>query len=62
LSSIFTEILALLESGEVRVSLHGYDELAEDTIYVRDIIDSAGEAIVVEKYPDFHKGPCVLVL
>jgi hypothetical protein len=62
LSKIFCEILALIEAGEVQISLHGYDELAQDDIYVRDTMDSVREAKVVEEYPAFPKGPCVLLL
>jgi hypothetical protein len=62
LSKIFSEILVLIEAGEVQISLHGYDELAQDDIYVRDIMDSVREAKVVEEYPAFPKGPCVLLL
>lgn len=62
MSKIFYEIKILVERGEVLISDHGYDELANDTIYVRDIIHGMNNAIVVEEYPDFHKGKAVLVL
>lgn len=46
----------------MRVSEHGYDELAEDDILVRDLIDGVNDATVIEDYPSFAKGPAVLVL
>ena len=56
------KVQALAVRGEVRVSLHGYEELAADQVRVRDIIDGVATAVVVEDYPDYAKGPCVLVL
>ena len=61
-SVTFERITDLVTQGQVRVSSHGYDELSEDSIYVKDIVSSLSSAIVVEDYPDFYKGPCVLVL
>ena len=55
-------IRSLVESGTVRVSEHGYDQLAEDDLTAREIIEGAVAGIRVEQYPDYPKGPCVLML
>jgi hypothetical protein len=62
MSNTLEQIRALVARGDVRVSLHGYDELAADGIGARDIIDGLDTAIVIEDYPTYPKGPCVLVL
>jgi len=59
---MWKEIVDLVKRGEVRVSDHGYDELAADEIFVRDLIECISRAKVVEEYPGYPKGPCVLVL
>ncbi len=51
-------IIALVARQEVMISEHGY----EDSILVKDVITGVRDVVVVEDYPEYHKGPCVLVL
>jgi len=61
-SDTLGRIVELVRAGDVRVSDHGYDELAADGILARDLVEAIAKARVVEDYPGFPKGPCVLVL
>lgn len=62
MSEFLAQIQALVAKGEVRVSDHGYDELAADHILVKDAVGGLRDAQVVEEYPEYPKGQCVLVL
>ena len=58
----FDQVLQLVLKGDIVVSEHGYDEMAEDGMVVRDVVAGLKEGKIVEDYPDYPKGPCVLVL
>jgi hypothetical protein len=62
MNETWERILELIHKGDIRVSEHGYDELADDDITVREIVAPIQNSIVIEDYPKYLKGPCVLVL
>ena len=62
MSDTFEAVKRLVAAGDIRISEHGYDEIADDEISVREIVNGLNEAVVVEDYPVFVKGPAVLVL
>ena len=62
MSMTFDKVCALVQHGEVRVSDHGYDEMSDEDILARDVLAGVFDGVVVEDYPIYAKGPCVLVL
>lgn len=62
MSTLLDQLRGLVARGEVRISEHGYDELAADSLFARDIVSGISGAVVVEEYPNYPKGPCVLVV
>jgi hypothetical protein len=61
-SEVLRRIRTLVAEGQFLVSDHGYDELAADRIFVKDLVTSLPNAIVVENYPRANRGASVLVL
>jgi hypothetical protein len=47
MNETFERVLRLIERKEVMISDHGYDELAEDNIFVRDIMAGVSDALVI---------------
>ena len=62
MSEFIERVRALICAGDVRISEHGYDELAEDRLTVREVLCGIQEAVVVEEYLNYPKGPCILLL
>jgi hypothetical protein len=62
MSQTFELIRELIARNEIQVSEHGYDELAADNILIQEILAGVQDGVIVEDYPGFFKGPCVLVL
>ena len=62
MSATFDKVRALAAIGDLEVSDHAYDRISNRGILASELFDSLAVAIVVEDYPDYHAGPCVLVL
>ncbi|SRR6266851_8856900 len=62
MSETLKAVKQLVAAGDVRISEHGYDELSEDDIPIRDLLTGIQAATIIEDYPEFPKGPAVLVL
>ncbi len=60
--NIWDKMIRLIENGDIKISEHGYDELAADGITVREIVAGSPSGIVLEEYPEYPKGPCVLTM
>jgi Domain of unknown function (DUF4258) len=58
----FRRIIDLVHGGDVQISAHGYDEMAEDGIFAGEVIDGVEAGVMIEDYPDYPRGPCTLVL
>jgi len=62
MASLLVRIGELVSTGRFRVSAHGFEELASDDISLAELVEGMPSAVPVEEYPDYHKGPCILVL
>ena len=62
MNNILNTIKQLVIENQVRISNHGYDELIEDNIFVHEVIEGISEAILIEEYHEYPKGPCILTL
>lgn len=62
MSQTFDRVQGLIAAGDVKVSEHGYDQLAADGISGAEVLAGAAMGRVIEDYPGYTKGACVLVL
>ena len=62
MSITFDKVRALVQRAEVRISDHGYDEMSDENILVKEVLAGVFDGIVVEDYPTYGNGPCVLAL
>jgi Domain of unknown function (DUF4258) len=55
-------IRALVSAGQYEITAHAYRELNNDKLIAEDVVAGLADAVVVEAYPGYHKGPSMLVL
>jgi Domain of unknown function (DUF4258) len=62
MSETLRRVQTLVASGRVRISDHGYDELANDDILAGEAVEGLSTAIALEEYPERERGLSVLTL
>lgn len=62
MNAFLEAICHLVATGDFKISEHGYDELADDNLSVREVLAGMTQAQVIEEYPDYPKGSCILLL
>lgn len=62
MSPTFDRVRALVRQDDWRASDHAIQRMAEQDIIGSELADRMEDGIVVEDYPSYHAGPCVLVL
>jgi len=62
LSNTLAQVQALVADGQLRLSLHGFREMAADGIMLDDLLGNLDSAVTIEDYFDANRGPTVLVL
>ena len=50
MNKTFERIKKLVKRHEIKISDHGYNEIAEDDIFIKDIIADVNNGIIVEDY------------
>jgi Domain of unknown function (DUF4258) len=62
MSETLQRIVRLVGDRKLRVSAHALQKLVNEGILIEPLINGIAEAVLVEDYPDYFKGPAVLVL
>ncbi len=62
MNKLYNKLCSLIDEGDVLISEHGYPELAEDNLTVKELISGIAKATIIEEYLEYPKGPCLLLL
>lgn len=58
---ILRQLRAQVQAGDIRLSLHGHEEMVAEEILYEDICEVLCQGKVLENYPDYQRGPCCLI-
>ena len=61
MSELLKFVQMLVPDGNYAITAHAHIELANDSIEQHAALEGVFRARVVEEYPQYHKGPCVLI-
>ncbi len=61
-SLLTPKIIELVKREDFRISEHALDALLEDNLGRKEVIATSETAETIEDYPEFGKGPAVLLL
>ncbi len=50
MNKLYNKLCKLIDEDEVLISEHGYTELAEDSLPVKELINGIKKATIVEEY------------
>lgn len=56
-----SRIVELVSTGRYKISDHALDALLDDELEREDISGSVAESSILEDYPEFGKGPAILL-
>jgi hypothetical protein len=54
-------VQAQAAAREIRISLHGQDEMLDESVTLQDVLDAIEVGQILEDYPDHRRGPCCLL-
>lgn len=55
------EIRRLASIGEYRITVHGHEEMAAESIRLDDLLHAIATGSIIEDYPTHRRGPCCLL-
>ena len=61
MSRFVDKVRTLVADGKYAVTAHAFFKLDKERIVFADVRGEMANAVVVEEYPEYHKGPSVLV-